>query len=508
MRNSELWVIQCKHTTNTYPPISAIEEVVRAAEFYEAKRMAIAVSRPPSDSFMKEITRYEEIGLKIEVLTPKRLLKIISNSPQYPKCRYTLKNFQQDAALKFRESLLDTGSAQLIMATGLGKTIVMAEVVADLLCDNLIKESKVLVVAHTKALIKQLHQNFWYQLPKWVHTHQLIAGETPHYWEGITFATIQSVFNRIEDLPNFGLLLIDEAHHIGADMFLETIRAINPPMIGGVTATPWRGDRFDIDQVLGSPVVRIGIAEGLQYGFLSEVDYRLLADNIDWDFIKEASRYNYSISQLNKKLIIPKRDDVAARQIRDVFDEEKRNTGIVFSPTIHHAKIFSASLRQYGFKAETISSELDDREQDKLMSHFRAGDFDLMVTVDMFNEGVDVPDVDLIVFLRTTHSRRIFVQQVGRGLRISPYKEKVIILDFVTDLRRIAEVLKLDAEVKGGQVERLGLGSKLLQFSDVSAGGFLSEWMLDQADLALREGDPTLEIPLNFPKPRQSGNIQ
>ena len=64
-----------------------------------------------------------------------------------------------------------------------------------------------------------------------------------------------------------------------------------------------------------------------------------------------------------------------------------------------------------------------------------------MATVDLFNEGVDVPDVDLIVFMRSTHSRRIFVQQLGRGLRVSPGKEKVIVLDFVTDLRRIAEVV-------------------------------------------------------------------
>src|ERR1051325_5771075 len=109
-------------------------------------------------------------------------------------------------------------------------------------------------------------------------------------------------------------------------------------------------------------------------------------------------------------------------------------------------------LRQYGFRAEQISSETEPRKRDTLMAKFRSGQLDFVTTVDLFNEGVDVPDVDLLVFLRATHSRRIFVQQLGRGLRLSAGKDKVIVLDFVTDLRRIAEVVHLDAAVRGGSV--------------------------------------------------------
>src|SRR6185436_16021910 len=99
--------------------------------------------------------------------------------------------------------------------------------------------------------------------------------------------------------------------------------------------------------------------------------------------------------------------------------------GIVFSPTTVHAQSFCAMLRHCGFRAESISNETPPRERDALMSRFRAGQLDLVATVDLFNEGVDVPDVDLIVFMRTTHSRRIFVQQLGRGLRTSKNKDKV-----------------------------------------------------------------------------------
>jgi hypothetical protein len=122
---------------------------------------------------------------------------------------------------------------------------------------------------------------------------------------------------------------------------------------------------------------------------------------------------------------------------------------------------------------------------------------------------VDLPDVDLIVFMRVTHSRRIFVQQLGRGLRISPTKDRVVVLDFVSDLRRIAEVIELDRASRRESVERLGLGGRLVRFSDISAGGFLKEWMMDQASLFLRDGDPVLEIPrFEFPNPASLGGVQ
>ena len=143
------------------------------------------------------------------------------------------------------------------------------------------------------------------------------------------------------------------------------------------------------------------------------------------------------------------------------------------------------------------------------MSRFRSGQLDLVTTVDLFNEGVDVPDVDMIAFMRVTHSRRIFVQQLGRGLRLAPNKDRVVVLDFVTDLRRVAEVVELDKAAKGGQIERLGLGGSLISFSNKSAGSFLQEWMLDQASLLLRENDPQLEVPtFDYPDDSPFGTVQ
>jgi superfamily II DNA or RNA helicase len=413
--------------------------------------------------------------------------------------------------IAFRDALVETGRGQVVLATGLGKTVVMAETVAELLRDGLIRDGRVLVLAHTRDIVDQLHRSFWEQLPKTVPTHRLEGGEVPSFWDGITFATIQSVLGRAADLPRFGLVLIDEAHHIGADTFVQTISELDPPMLGGVTATPWRGDGFDIDHLLGPAVVRIGIEDGLRKKFLSEVDYRLLADDLDWEVVRDLSRHHYSLVELNRRLILPTRDEEAALIIRQSFDREGRRAGIVFSPTTVHAQHMAAMLRRYDLRAEAVWGELPSRERDRMMRAFRRGDLDVVTSVDLFNEGVDVPDVDLIAFMRVTHSRRIFVQQLGRGLRVSPAKDKVIVLDFVTDLRRIAEVARLDSAVRADDagVERLGLGEGIVSFRDASAGSFIMEWLRDQADLLLREGDPTLELPrLDFPEPAAPGAVQ
>ena len=509
VKDGKLWVTQCKHTTLTPPPLSAVDEVIEAGSYYCADRLLIASSRPASDPLKLRLQRERNLGLDIQLAEPSRLLTWMGNSNDYPPSSRKLRPYQQDASERLRDALMDTGRGQLILATGLGKTVILAETVASLLRDGRVPGNRVLILAHTRPLVDQLLCEFWFQLPKTVATHRFADHETPTYWDGITFATIQSISHNLETLPDFGLVVVDEAHHVGAATFRDAIESLCPPMLAGVTATPWRGDGYDIDQLLGPPLVRLGISDGLQAGYLSDVDYRLLADNLDWEFVQQASTHSYALAQLNRRLILPTRDDEAAKLTTEVFKDEKRHAGIVYCPSGVHAKAFAATLRQFGFRAEPILNETPSRDRAKLMSHLTAGQMQFVTVVDLFNEGVDVPAVDIIIFMRVTHSRRIFVQQLGRGLRIGPEKDRLIVLDFVTDLRRISEVIELDRAVKGVEVERLGLGNSLISFGDHSAGSFLREWMLDQASLFSREDDPQLTVPLyDYPVTPPPGGLE
>lgn len=485
------WVFQCKYRLDGYAPANAADEVVRAAQFYGADRLAIATTRPAGPALQAAIDRWAQLGVTIELLSQDTLMAIMDASPEYALSRRKLHRYQKRCVERVLQAMRRNGRAQIILATGLGKTVLMAEVTACLFQENRIADGRVLVLADKVDLVDQLQREFWRQIPKSVATHLLRGGESPGFWDGITFATVQSAQANQFDLPSFGLVWVDEAHHIGSETFRRLIEHLNPAMLGGATATPWRGDRFDINELLGAPVVRMGIAEGLRNGFLCPVDYRLMADDIDWRLVREQSLHSYSLRELNTRLLIPIRDAEAAKRIADVFAAESRHRLIVFCASIAHAREFTATLSLFGFEAGVLASPMRPADRERMLSRFRKGELNAITAVDIFNEGIDVPDVDMIAFMRVTHSWRIFVQQAGRGLRVAHGKDKLLVLDFVSNLRRLIDVLALHAAASY-EVERMAVFEQLVQFSDRNAGNLMFEWMMDQANLFSRVENPSL----------------
>ena len=221
VKNGELWVIQCKFTTNGYPSASAVDQVGEAGRFYKADRLYVATSRRAGPAMLDAVRRWAALGIDIGILEPATLLEMARRSPEYPPSRRDLRDYQSDAVDKFIGSLRETGRGQVVLATGLGKTVVLAESISQLFRDEAIAGGKALVLAGTRELVDQLQRAFWDQLPKWVPTHRMMGGEFPSDWEGITFATVQSAVSRLEHLPEFGIVLIDEAHMWAPIAFAE-----------------------------------------------------------------------------------------------------------------------------------------------------------------------------------------------------------------------------------------------------------------------------------------------
>ncbi|QND61418.1 DEAD/DEAH box helicase family protein [Mesorhizobium huakuii] len=393
VKDGKVWVVQCKFTSTSSPPKAAVEEVIQASRFYEADVLALATSRPAGKALNDELARAKRLGLTVHLLSPSKLIQLVQGVPMKPPTARALRPYQEEAAERLFDALEETGRGQIVLATGLGKTVVMAEVAARLFSAGILENGRMLVLADKRELVRQLQIGFWAQLPKTVPTHLLAPEEEPSFWDGITFATVQTVHGRLQNLPPFDAIFVDEAHHIGARTYQDVLQKLAPVRLAGVTATPWRGDEFDIDTLLGQPLVRIGISDGLKYGYLSEVDYRLLADNIDWEFVQKASNFGYTLTELNKRLIIPTRDEEAARIVADNFRRERRRAGLVFSPSLKHADHFTATLRLFGIRAESIHGGMIGRERDRLMSQFKRGLIDILCAVDLFNEGVDVPEL-------------------------------------------------------------------------------------------------------------------
>lgn len=500
------WIFQCKHTRSGVGK-EVIDEVRAAGQLYGAHQLCVVTSQLPSRGFTEELERLKRSGLPIHHMGPGDLVASYQRAPEYMPSRPQLRPYQQQAVELARNALLELDHALVVLATGLGKTVVMSEVVADLLRDGLLGEGRVLVLAHTVPLINQLLTSFWRVLPKDIATHRLAEGERPLDFSGITFATVQTLQNmEIENLLTFDLVIVDEAHRVGAPGYAEVIQRLSAPKIMGVTATPWRPDGGGIEQWFGTPVFQMGIKEGLAQGYLSDVDYRILLDGIDWDMVRERSELGYSIEQLNRRLLLPTRDQHAIDIIHQTWEQTGRRRGIVFSPSQNHARHFAADLRANDFKADALVSESTAVERFITLSRFAAGELDFLCVVDVFNEGLDVPDVDLLVFMRVTHSRRIFIQQLGRGLRIGDGKDKVIVLDFAADVRRIHAAMELDDRAENGVIETLALSRAAVNFSDRSLDSFFTEWIADLGNIQNHEPDDLVRLPIldparfNFPE--------
>ena len=305
-------------------------------------------------------------------------------------------------------------------------------------------------------------------------------------------------------LPKFETVVVDECHHAGATTYRTTIEQLEPEFLIGLTATPWRADEVNLGDMFGQITYSKSIVEAMNEGWLAEVDYRLLIDNIPWSELPNLTGRSLTIRELNSRLFIPQLEDAIVDKIQSHWREIGKPRALVFCRSIESAHRMARAINARGFaRCEVLASRLQpgerriDREI-KLM-RFDDGDIDILCGVDIFNEGIDVPDVNLLVFLRVTHSRRIFVQQLGRGLRWRPGKI-VRVLDFVSDVRRLAAVLNMDAEyrhLRSRQSIELSLPDALVRFEGDREASFFRAWIRDVADLE----DATEQSELSFPSP-------
>jgi superfamily II DNA or RNA helicase len=348
----------------------------------------------------------------------------------------------------------------------------------------------------------QLERSFW---------PFLASSDATLVWTGIekpqasaierapfVFATLDTASAAAQrgELPAFDVLLIDECHHVGPSMYqriIEELRAGEPDgtFLAGLTATPWRPDEIELEAYFGAPLVSIDIVEGLRQGFLSEVDYRLFTDNIDWDALSRLPQGALSPRDINRTLFIEEWDDAVVHELRRTWPEVTQPRCIVFCKTIEHALRMRDRINALGFAvAETIHSgsgqhSMAPHERNLALSRFEEGEIQVMCAVDIFNEGVDVPDVNIVVFQRVTHSRRIFIQQLGRGLRLSPGKDRVVVLDFVSDIRRFAAGLEMKDRLRDAKPGHMRLNNTVTfrraAEEDPGAERFLREWLEDIA---------------------------
>lgn len=475
-RNKKEYAVQVKYSVNNRPITDDIVgDVVRAMKFYDINHGLCIANRKLGDAQKIKLQGYKNSGYDIQSLTSGKLLQSVKKLPEWIENPWPPRNYQHECIEKLKQSYELSDKRGLIsLATGMGKTYVACSFIQWLYQNN--KNLKILILAHQEELLKQFDRSLWPFLPKWISTHILTGDSKPNYDDGILLSTFESFPNwyKNKDDISFDIVVVDEAHHSRARTYEEVINIVSPNYLLGLTATPYRTDGLSVTEIFGKPLVYYDVARGIKQKFLSEVDYKLRCDNIKKDWIQNNSLKGYTIKQLNRKLFIEEREEEICDLIMNYWKNENRKRLVIFCQSIDHAEMIQNILiANYDLSCSSITNKVDKKENAKRLRKFRNGEIKALTVYNMLNEGVDIPDIDFICFLRVTHSRTYFLQQLGRGLRYKKGK-RLLVLDFVKDLRRIKAVKRQYSEFQEEGKEFMDLENGFnLEFSNDFTDDFL-----------------------------------
>ncbi|KQO34444.1 restriction endonuclease subunit R [Flavobacterium sp. Leaf82] len=324
----------------------------------------------------------------------------------------------------------------LVAATGTGKTVISAFDYKNFRTNN--KSSKLLFVAHRKEILQQAKATFQGVLKDNNFGDLWVDGIEPNSNEYL-FVSVQTLNNRLKDLnlspEYYDFIILDEAHHGSASSYRPFLNYFKPKILLGLTATPERMDNENIlDDFCDRIAAEIRLPEALNKKLLSPFQYFGITDSIDLTNVKwEKGKYVASeLTALYTKNNIRVGEIITNlnKYLNDIHDIR----AIGFCVTVEHAIFMTEKFNLAGLKANYLTSK-NASERDKIREEFKKKEFNYLFVVDIFNEGVDIPEIDTVLFLRPTESLTVFLQQLGRGLRLAEGKDCLTVLDFVGNSR-------------------------------------------------------------------------
>lgn len=352
----------------------------------------------------------------------------------------------------------------IVLPTGSGKTVVMAEMIKDY---RTRWKPRICIIAHVKELIQQnsnkLHQ-YWPEMPL-DEMGIYSAGLNQRDWlNPVIFAGIQSVYNKAIHLGRFDLILIDEAHRIplkGEGMyrtFIDDAKRINPNLkIVGLTATDYRlqGGRIcGPKNILNHVCYEANIKNLIKDGYLSPLVSRGSLAEADLSIVK-IQNGDYKLDELEAAMNSDRLVEDAVREMIKFCHDRK--AWIIFCVGVDHAYHVSNELEKKGIEAPVIHAKTPSKERANIIKNFSSGDLKALININVLSEGFDVPHVDAIIMLRPTKSAGLYYQQVGRGLRIHPGKKDCLVLDFANNIPEHGPIDNIQVAQKSGSSSQVVL---------------------------------------------------
>ena len=327
----------------------------------------------------------------------------------------------------------------IVAATGTGKTVIAALDYRRLARDIHGRDLTLLFVAHRKEILQQSRRMYQEVLTDATFGELLVDGQEPAKWRHV-FASIQSLSQkRLSDIEpdRFDVVVIDEFHHAEAASYRRLLDHVQPIELVGLTATPERADGVDVREFFGGRVAaELRLWEALEQNLLCPFHYFGIHDGTDLETV-QWKRGGYDLAALST---VYTGDDARTRIVLKELDDKVADVAAMralgFCVSVEHARYMAQRFVEAGIPALAVSAETSAADRRDALTALRNRDIKILFAVDLFNEGLDIPEVDTVLFLRPTESATVFLQQLGRGLRLTRGKTVLTALDFVGHQRR------------------------------------------------------------------------
>ncbi|XKE94428.1 DEAD/DEAH box helicase family protein [Metaplanococcus flavidus] len=349
----------------------------------------------------------------------------------------------QQEALEALENAMDEeySRAMVVLATGLGKTYLVAFFAE--------KFKRVLFVAHREEILFQAKQSFQHVHPD--RTSAFYNASEKQTDADFIFASIYTLGSQYHldrfEADAFDLIVVDEFHHAAAPTYERLLKHFEPKFLLGITATPDRMDNKDVYALCdGNVAISIHFLDAIERNWLSPFQYYGVYDDTDYSAIRWlGTRYD------EEELMQVQLQEDFAGKILAAWQRHKQTRTIVFCSSVRQAIYMSEFYRKNGVRAIALHGGSPPDQRKAARAQLDTGELEVIFTVDLFNEGVDIPKVDTLLFIRPTESLTVYTQQIGRGLRIADGKSHCVIIDFIGNYRNAdLKLLVFDKTGKAG----------------------------------------------------------
>ncbi len=358
--------------------------------------------------------------------------------------KIALRPYQEEARRAVEDTWINgTKRTLLVLPTGCGKTIVFAKIAEDMVR----KGNRVLILAHRSELLQQAADKIK-KATGLICSVEKAEETSVGSWYMITTGSIQTLqrdsrLNQF-DPEHFPVIIVDEAHHCISAGYQKVLQYFENSMVLGVTATPDRGDMRNLGEYFETLAYEYTLPKAIKEGYLSPIKALTVPLKLDISNVGMQSG-DFSTSEIGTAL-----DPYLEQITNEMLQYCKSRKTVVFLPLIKTSQKFCEILNKKGFKAAEVNGNSDDREE--ILKDFDKGKYDVLCNSMLLTEGWDCPSVDCVIVLRPTKVRALYSQMVGRGTRLYPGKEELLLIDFLWHTERHelchpANLICEDAEV-------------------------------------------------------------